>query len=460
MASDKNSILSVLPSTQVDGPQAGMPFLGVERYAEFSDLILKQTEAFLRDTASRNDALLDGAAGRAVESLVDRETRTRHGIFFSGHALAGKVASCLRDQIDAGYAVYDPTCGAGDLLIQAAKLMPIGASVHDTLQDWGTRLYGTDLHEVFVETAKRRLVLLALYRHESGLESDSLFLDWGEYFPGIRTGDFLSAARSSRRPCCYLMNPPFVSEVAPSWVTWSSGRIQMAGAFLELAIKNARPGEQISAILPDVLRSGTRYGRWRAAIAAQAEIHQVELHGRFDPATDVDVFVLHLTKCEGAKRERAEWPATRCAVTSEGVSLSDLATVTVGAVVPHRHKNRGPWRSYLDVNNAPAFGETDVRLKRRFPGTVVMPPFVVVRRTSNPSDRDRLITTVISGKEPVAVENHLIVIKPHVISLAECRRIARALVDPVTRRWIDVTIRCRHLTTTALKKMPIPTGKV
>ncbi|HDR8923115.1 TPA: hypothetical protein QDA95_002175, partial [Burkholderia vietnamiensis] len=123
MASDKNSILSVLPSTQVDGPQAGMPFLGVERYAEFSDLILKQTEAFLRDTASRNDALLDGAAGRAVESLVDRETRTRHGIFFSGHALAGKVASCLRDQIDAGYAVYDPTCGAGDLLIQAAKLM-------------------------------------------------------------------------------------------------------------------------------------------------------------------------------------------------------------------------------------------------------------------------------------------------------------------------------------------------
>jgi hypothetical protein len=234
----------------------------------------------------------------------------------------------------------------------------------------------------------------------------------------------------------------------------------MAGAFLELAIKNARPGEHISAILPDVLRSGTRYGRWRDAVAAQAEIRRVEPYGRFDPATDVDVFVLHLARRGAGKHEGAGWPATKQEATPTRVPLSDLATVTVGAVVPHRHGNRGPWRCYLEVGNAPAFGETGVRLKRRFTGTVVMPPFVVVRRTSNPSDRDRLITTVISGEKPVAVENHLIVIKPHVASLTECRRIAGALGDPVARRWIDATIRCRHLTTTALKQIPVPTGRV
>ncbi|MCM2496033.1 SAM-dependent methyltransferase [Burkholderia glumae] len=460
MASDKNSILSAVPLVSVAGVRPSTTRAGVEHYVEFSDFVWERAEAFLQDTCARNELLLDGEAGRAVERLIDRETRARHGIFFSGHVLAERAATYLKEQIASGHAVYDPTCGAGDLLIQAAKMMPIRSSVHETLQDWGARLYGTDLHEVFVETARRRLTLLALYRHGSSQATVSLVNGLRNYFPGLRVGDYLSSDCRPPAPCCYLMNPPFVTELAPGWVTWSTGRIQMAGAFLELAIRNALPGEHISAILPDVLRSGTRYARWRDAIAALAEVSLVEPYGRFDSATDVDVFVVHIVKPEGSGHQCARWPSIKRKALPARVPLSNLASVSVGAVVPHRHGNRGPWRCYLAVANAPAFGETTVRLKRRFSGTVVTPPFLVVRRTSNPSDKDRLITTIVVGDEPVAVENHLIVIKPHGESVAECRKIAKALSDTAARQWLDETIRCRHLTTKVLKDIPLSLGNV
>ena len=43
---------------------------------------------------------------------------------------------------------------------------------------------------------------------------------------------------------------------------------------------------------------------------------------------------------------------------------------------------------------------------------LIMPPFVVVNRTSSPRDRLRATATIIKGTEPVAVENHLIILSP------------------------------------------------
>lgn len=429
----------------------------MERYAEFCDLVLDHTREFCLHAENADESLLDGAAGRAAESLIDKAIRARDGIFFSGHKLAEKVVRHLEKSISDGSPVYDPTCGAGDLLIQAAKLLPLSENVHRTLTRWGEHLLGTDLHRVFVETAKRRLTLLALYRHRKESPGTDLSYGTDDYFPGIRVGDFLCSEIRLPEACNFLMNPPFVSASGPDWVTWSAGRLQMAGAFFDSAVKKIGVDQHIVAILPDVLRSGTRYARWREMVVRAGEVQALEAYGKFDSATDVDVFVLHFTKRETPPRE-ATWPTGVVNDAEACVPLSHIAQVTVGAVVPHRHPNRGPWCGYLEVSNAPAFGETCVTRKRRFKGTVVRPPFLVVRRTSNPSDKDRLITTVIMGAELVAVENHLIVIKPLSASVEECRRIARELQAPSARAWLDAKIRCRHLTTTAMKELPVKKG--
>lgn len=444
--------------TQANTTNVQAPAEGVDRYAEFCDLVLERTREFCPHAESAQESLLDGAAGRAAESLIDKATRARDGIFFSGHHLAEKVVRHLESRISEGSSVYDPTCGAGDLLIQAAKLLPLSESVHMTLGQWGKHLLGTDLHRVFVETAKRRLTLLALYRHRNESPGTDLSFGTNDYFPGIRVGDFLCSESMLPEACDFLMNPPFVSASGPDWVTWSSGRLQMAGAFFESAVKKISPERHIVAILPDVLRSGTRYARWREMVVRAGDVRAVEAYGKFDSATDVDVFVLHFTKRKSPRRD-ATWPTGVVNDADTSVPLSHLAQVTVGAVVPHRHPNRGPWCGYLEVSNAPAFGETRVTRKRRFTGTVVQPPFLVVRRTSNPSDKDRLITTVIMGTEPIAVENHLIVVKPFSVSVEECRRIASELQAPSARQWLDTKIRCRHLTTAAMKDLPVKKGK-
>ncbi|WP_238879043.1 N-6 DNA methylase [Achromobacter xylosoxidans] len=446
--------------THVHSSRPSMSLHGVHRYAEFSDLVLERAQTFALGTEAYDETLLDGAAGRAAESLIDRRTRARDGIFFSGHALGEKVVRYIGSDECIATPIYDPTCGAGDLLIQAAKFLPLGDSVDMTLKQWGARLFGTDLHQIFVETTKRRLTLLAMYRHKDELPGSEILVHSDDYFPNIRVEDFLISKNKFPERCNLLMNPPFLSAPAPSWITWSSGRVQMAGAFLEHAIRKSRPESQVVAILPDVLRSGTRYARWRNMISQYCVIRAVDLYGKFDAVTDVDVFILHLTKRASPKNEADKWPAAEQNVAETCVPLSQLATVTVGAVVPHRHKKRGPWCHYLDVSNAPAFGETEVHVKRRFAGTVVLPPFLVVRRTSNPADKDRLITTVVTGENPVAVENHLVVIKPLESSLNVCRRLAAALKDPNVRRWLDMKIRCRHLTTTLLKDIPIAPERV
>src|SRR3546814_13351615 len=61
----------------------------------------------------------------------------------------------------AGASVLDPACGAGDLLIACARSLPILPSLEETLQAWGKRLYGRDIHPELVEVAQYRLALLA-----------------------------------------------------------------------------------------------------------------------------------------------------------------------------------------------------------------------------------------------------------------------------------------------------------
>jgi hypothetical protein len=82
------------------------------------------------------------------------------------------------------------------------------------------------------------------------------------------------------------------------------------------------------------------------------------------------------------------------------------------------------------------------------------PPFVAIRRTSRPGDRHRAIGTLITALQPVAVENHLIALRPKDGTVKACRELLYSLKDDRTTHWLDERIRCRHLTVAALNELP------
>jgi hypothetical protein len=229
--------------------------------------------------------------------------------------------------------------------------------------------------------------------------------------------------------------------------------VNVAAVFVERVLTQLPPGKRIIAILPDVLRSGTRYVRWRELVARQMSILRCEPRGRFNNHADVDVFILDGVTT-GATGEIRSWPP------SDGKSrrsvLGDIADVSVGPVVPHRHKKKGPSLRYITAKSLPSW-KTVRRIKdrRRFSGTIFTPPFVAVRRTSSPHDPARAVGTLVVGKQPVAVENHLLVVKPTNETLKDCRRILRSLKNRSTTAWLNHRIRCRHLTVGVMKELPL-----
>ena len=137
--------------------------------------------------------------------------------------------------------------------------------------------------------------------------------------------------------------------------------------------------------------------------------------------------------------------------------IGDLFTVAVGPVVPHRNPKKGKWYPYIHPRLLPSWTTINVDnaiKKRRFNGTVFKPPFVVIRRTSRPSDSNRAIASIIKGKSYVAVENHLIVCKPKSGCLDDCHKLLKLLKLDFTNEWLNKRIRCRHLTVTAIREIP------
>jgi hypothetical protein len=127
----------------------------------------------------------------------------------------------------------------------------------------------------------------------------------------------------------------------------------------------------------------------------------------------------------------------------------------VGSVVPHRDFLAGLTYNYIHAKNTPAWKTiTIIKEKIKCSKSVFKPPFIVVKRTSSPSDKYRCIATIINTKESVAVENHLIVLKPKNNSIESCNKLIGALKSSNTNEWMNDRIRCRHLTVKALEELP------
>ncbi len=296
-------------------------------------------------------------------------------------------------------------------------------------------------------TARLRLKALALYRH--GLRHNKLRI-LGE-FPNIKVGDFFDNVETLAEYPAIFINPPFQQARTKERLSWSSGQVSMAAVFLSKLLEHVSSSTSVMAILPEVLRCGSRYTKFREHIASLGFGGNYTSHGRFDQHADVDVFSTLLSRDEFS----GVWaPATR---NHEQRVISDKFEVRIGTVVPHRAKNKGAWRKYICAKSVPLAAESfEPQSSIRFTGTVFDAPFIVLRRTSGPSDKRRSKPTTIFSDGPVAVENHLVVLLPkdRENGLSNCHAACRVLRNDRTQNYLNAQMRCRHLTKAVVENIP------
>jgi hypothetical protein len=338
----------------------------------------------------------------------------------------------------------------GNLLIAAARKLPLGRTLNETLKRWGRQLSGTDIHPKFVEGAKTRLVILAQQRH--GLKSLGVTSITG-LFPGIRVADGLTQHQAFARATHLALNPPFVLTAAPDGCKWAGGRVTAAANFVITALEHAKSGAQLIALLPDVLRSGSFTEKWRKRVEELAVVRLVESCGIFDESADVDVFILRVKR--RTKNSTAKSVPWTSAPAQTNKTVGDYFDVHVGRVVPHRDPETGKNHPYIHARCVPMWKiMREFAESRRHEGKVYKPPFVVIRRTSRPGHPYRAAATVIAGKKSVAVENHLIVCEPKAQTQAMCKKLMRQLKTKYVNKYLDERIRCRHLTVGAVAAIP------
>ncbi len=420
----------------------------VEQFSSYVDEIESCVINFDKND-KRISKILNGETAIALNRIIPASIRKNSGIFFTGPYLSEKVAKRIQPILNEGASLIDPACGAGDLLTACAQYLPREKTLRGTIRSWSKLISGYDLHEQFIRATRLRLILLAANLHCRDFKLQSIISETN--FSNIQVNDSLSPFSSITHTDCIVTNPPFGHMIAPDDCTWSSGKVQVAGVFFEKLLKSAHRGQHIIAILPDVLRSGTRYQKWRKLVADLSESLYIELMGRFDNKTDIDVFLLYVI---AGKRKDVHWPCLSNSKWKNSQRIKDLFDVHVGPVVPHRHQHKGPWHSYIDSSSALPWEVVTDLPNRRFYGTTFKSPFVVVRRTSSPSDNNRATATVVRVPKSVAVENHLIILKPKDNTIKLCNVLLKQLKDNRTNRWLNRRIRCRHLTVTSIKELP------
>jgi hypothetical protein len=386
-------------------------------------------------------------ADKTLRGLLSIEEMRAIGSFFTGKDLSQKAITSFTRPITNKSIIIDPTCGTGNLLIECSRNLKVYSSLSATLTKWGAVLRGYDLYESFVDATKLRLIIEALSR---GAEKDCSLEQALLKLPNIQLRDTMSVTAEDLSDVTHaIMNPPFSSWESPQINYWKKGKVNAAGVVLDHYIRNLPAKCNVSAILPDVLRSGSRYEHWRTFVSSMLQ-GSASIEGRFNQHTDVDVFILEgtLTKTN----QNIRWFDCSIAKTV----LSDLYNVCVGPLVAYRDPQTGPSYPYVHSKNTAPWETIDSFIEsRKYAGRVIQPPFVVIRRTSSPTDKYRALASIITGSQSVAVENHLIVVRPKDNTLKSCKELLRLLKNTNINDFLNNRIRCRHLTVGVIKSIPI-----
>lgn len=381
---------------------------------------------------------VDGQASEQLRKLISLETRRKYGAFFTDTIMTEKVLKHLRPKIAKQALIYDPACGAGNLLIGIQNL--IYKHYSNFLEE--IQLIGTDIHKEFVEASELRLLINSMLWQEQVKAKSSFCLS---QLNGYKPNEYYEKATH------IIVNPPFNLTKTEDEVIWSKGKISAAALFIDNIIKNIRSGVSIYAILPDVLRSGTRYEKWRNMINSTCKVEKIKLLGQFDKYTDVDVFAISLTK-----RLNNFYIKSEEVITNRRQTIDDLFDVSVGPVVDYRDPFIGKSLPYIVSRGLERWAVVKkVNNTRKHSGKSFKGPFVVIKRTSRMSDSKRATATIINTRKQVFVDNHLIILKPKSGTFGDCERILEILKDSRTDDWINNQIRCRHLTVKIVSKIPI-----
>jgi hypothetical protein len=172
--------------------------------------------------------------------------------------------------------------------------------------------------------------------------------------------------------------------------------------------------------------------------------------GRFDSQTNVDVFVLSGEKVDCSHKINSSWIHK-----ANGPVVGDKFNLAVGPLVAYRDKESGENAPYLFSKMLKPWTIVDeIGTTRRTQTKLFSPPFVAIKRTSSPSDLNRAAAALVLGAVPIAVENHLIVLRPKCGGVKICKQLIKILQRQETNKFLNQRIRCRHLTLDSIKEIP------
>jgi N-6 DNA methylase len=410
----------------------------VNNYQAFVDQLNEHINA--RDLMSpeswlaKSSLFVDGQAAGELRRLVDIDTRRAYGAFFTDSDLAYDVIVKSGIILGENAVIHDPAVGAGNLLLAVWKFIQSkNASI---------KLTGTDIHSQFIQAARLRLQIQdAINNGVAQIKHDLSIND------GLSNNDYYAKATH------ILTNPPFNLMEVDETITWSKGKASAAAVFLEKIINYINPGTQVVAILPDVLRSGSRYKKWRSLIERYCIISNLRKLGQFDRYADVDVFAVTLKKRTQPISISGPYAWSECY--KHGHILKDHFDISVGSVVDNRDKQIGPNRPFLVSRGLSGWQTiTSATRQRQFSGRSIEGPFVVIKRTSRMGDKHRAVGSIINISEPVYVDNHLLIARPKSGNIEDCHRLIHLLATDKVNDWINEEIRCRHLTVKVVERIP------
>jgi hypothetical protein len=426
----------------------------MKAFAPYSDYLHRLLAARLatepsEESLSRIEAALDGQPAAHLRGLIPISKLRSEGAFFTGSRLSAWALQLWSDSIWGDTFFYDPACGAGDLLLACAQEYVRKTSLSEPAIALAHRFMGRDVHPEFVSATRARLALTLLRAGAQVAPS----MDLVRTFSQVRVGSGTEAYDAIQKATHIIVNPPFRKVKAPAACPWARGTLNSAALFVADLVEQATPGTQILAILPDVLRSGSRYAGWRRFVEERAVVVDIRVYGRFDRYTDVDVFVVNLAvRASLHTTANATWVSD---LSGDSETVGDRFSICVGHVVDYRAKHRGPWVPFVRTGDLPPWIVLrKVDRYRRWDAATVKPPFVALRRTSAPGDPARATATIIASEHPTAVENHLIVLQPLDGKLGTCRRLIAVLRSSKSDAWLDQRIRCRHLTVSSVSELP------
>lgn len=414
-------------------------------YNRINNNISQNIQDFLAGKSDSLNDITNEESAQIIRDTVSIEKLKEDGIFFTGDSLSCKAAAYLT--IDRNSKILDPTCGNGNLLLSVIEKLPKEEKLSDTLCLWGNMLFGFDLISEFIETVKLRIIIRAI--NISSIIDITDLSEMKEMLPNIIKGNIYDNKQIFENISHVLMNPPFINQKAEK--NWATGNINSAALIYNFCLENALLNTQIVAILPDVLRAGSRYEKWRKLTSSLLLNLTITAEKKFDKQTNVDVFILN-----GRKEENhsTNWPYLK----ETSMTLKDFFDISVGPYVPYRATHEGDKRPYIFPLNLKTWETTDIENITSFTeydGTLFLPPLIAIRRTSSPKDKYRASASLVLGKKQMVVENHLIICKPKDNKLETCEKLFVYLKSKKVNDFLNERIRCRHLTVTAVKEIPV-----